>query len=289
MPKRQADAGGSERSTHRSRELPDPDERSRAYEAARANAEPPAEASPDRQPDAGDQRSYWDEVPRFGELWAKHEGDRKDTPNTGTNHSSDYSELPSATADAIGRIRRAESALSADAQAIGLENKHGGWLEGFKHRLKDEDRLCEKIAPVLEVEPQTTAAAALREIPDAIRYTYCFEHEKYTKGYYDIKERYEGRGHEMYYSQNHWTDLEYKGINTRWVTLEGQRFEVQFHTPESFHAKHYVTHPAYERLRNSATSDKEREELKEFQREVSSWVRVPDDATSIPNYRKEGF
>ena len=44
--------------------------------------------------------------------------------------------------------------------------------------------------------------------------------------------------------------MEYKGINTRWVTQEGQRFEVQFHTSESFHAKQNVTHDAYERLRN---------------------------------------
>jgi hypothetical protein len=48
----------------------------------------------------------------------------------------------------------------------------------------------------------------------------------------------------VYYSKNYWTDAEYKGINTRWVTAEGQRFEVQFHTPDSFHAKHQVTHLA---------------------------------------------
>ena len=47
----------------------------------------------------------------------------------------------------------------------------------------------------------------------------------------------------MYYSKNYWADPEYKGINTRWLTAEGQRFEVQFHTPDSFHAKHDVTTP----------------------------------------------
>ena len=40
----------------------------------------------------------------------------------------------------------------------------------------------------------------------------------------------ENRGHEMYYSKNWWANSEYKGVNTRWVTAEGQRFEVQFHT-----------------------------------------------------------
>ena len=52
----------------------------------------------------------------------------------------------------------------------------------------------------------------------------------------------ENLGYEMCQSRNSWDDAEYKGINTRWVTEGGQRFEVQFHTPESFHARQYVTH-----------------------------------------------
>jgi hypothetical protein len=287
-----ADDGGGGADRSKAREVADPDERGRAYEAMRAHvsAETSAEASPGQRPDAGDQRSYWQEVPRFGDMWAKHERSRSEGPSAAADDSGERAELPEATAEAVGRIREAEPRLSADTRAIEQENEHGGWLAGFERRLKGDDRLSEKIAEVLEVEPTLTAAGALREIPDAIRYTYCFEPDKYTKGYYDIKERYESRGHEMYYSQNYWTDPEYKGINTRWVTPEGQRFEVQFHTPESFHAKHYVTHLAYERIRNLATtSDEEREELKAFQQEVSSWVPVPDGAANIPNYRKEGF
>ncbi len=42
----------------------------------------------------------------------------------------------------------------------------------------------------------------------------------------------ENLGYEMCQSRNSWDDAEYKGINTRWVTEGGQRFEVQFHTPE---------------------------------------------------------
>jgi hypothetical protein len=93
----------------------------------------------------------------------------------------------------------------------------------------------------------------------------------------------------MYYSRNWWTDPEYKGINTRWETKEGQRFEVQFHTPDSFHAKHRVTHTAYERIRNAATRRSELRELHAFQREVSSRIEVPDGAVDIPDFKKEGF
>ena len=92
----------------------------------------------------------------------------------------------------------------------------------------------------------------------------------------------------MYYSKNSWTDPEYKGINTRWVTPDGQRFEVQIHTLESFHAKHHVTHAAYERIRDPAASRSELRELHAFQREVCSRIRVPEGAVDIPEYRKEG-
>jgi hypothetical protein len=91
----------------------------------------------------------------------------------------------------------------------------------------------------------------------------------------------------MYLSNNSWSGQEYKGINTRWMTQEGQRFEVQFHTPESFHAKQYITHEAYERIRNPMTSRRELRELHAFQRTVSSQIEIPDGATGIPDYKKE--
>jgi hypothetical protein len=306
-----ASADGADRPAPKRRELPDPDERGRAYEVMRAHvsaetagesSDAPAKSQQDQQADRPAQRGYRDEVPRLMDMWADHEtrwpagrrtaADRSaDTP--GPHHrdgeSGQHSERQAETAGAIGRIREAEPGLSADAQAIERENEHGGWLEGFEHRLKGENRLKEKIAERLEGEPDKSSREIMRKIPDAIRYTFCFQPESYTRGYYDIKDRFENRGHEMYHSKNRWTDPEYKGINTRWVTAEGQRFEVQFHTPDSFHAKHQVTHLAYERIRDTSTSRAELRELHAFQREVSSWIQIPDSAADIPDFRKEGF
>ena len=274
------------------RELPDPDERGRVYEAMRAYGQ---------QADGAGPRAYRDEVPRFADKWADHERrwaeTRRHAADLTTARHQDNSPRPSPerqaeTAEAIGRVREAEPRLSADAQAIEQENKdtYGGWLEGFKHRIKGEDRLEEKITEGLATtSPDATPKQALRLIPDAIRFTYCFQAENYTRGYYDIMERFESRGHEMYYSKNYWAHPEYKGINTRWVTSEGLRFEVQFHTPDSFHAKHEVTHLAYERIRDLTTSRAELRELHAFQQEVSSWIHVPDGATDIPDIKKEGF
>jgi hypothetical protein len=305
-----ASAGGGDRPTPERRELPDPDERGRIYEVMRAHASAAREPSDaagesqhDQPADWAGRRGYRDEVPRFMDMWADHETRWPETrrhaadlpTDAPTSHRRDGGPWPSPerqaeTAEAIGRVRKAEPELSADAQVIEQENKHGGWLEGFKNRLKGENRLLEKAAEGLTTSsPDATPKQVLRLIPDAIRFTYCFQPENYTKGYYDIMERFESRGHEMYYSKNYWTDPEYKGINTRWVTAEGQRFEVQFHTPDSFHAKHQVTHLAYERIRDTSTSRAERRELHAFQREVSSWIQVPDGAVDIPDTQKEGF
>jgi hypothetical protein len=285
-----ASANGADRPTPKRRELPDPDERGRTYEVMRAHASAETAGEPS---DATTRSQQDQQADRPAQRDRRTTADPSaDTP--GPHHrdgeSGQHSEQQAETAGAIGRIREAEPGLSADAQAIEQENKHGGWLEGFKHRLKGEDRLKEKVREGLTTSsPDATPKQVLRLIPDAIRFTYCFQPENYTRGYYDIKERFESRGHEMYYSKNYWTDPEYKGINTRWVTAERQRFEVQLHTPDSFHAKHQVTHLAYERIRDTSTSRAELRELHAFQREVSSWIEVPDGAADIPDIKKEGF
>jgi hypothetical protein len=192
-------------------------------------------------------------------------------------------------ADAIAEIPRAEPSISDAVKKAESDNTSGGWLEGFGFRLKGAGRLMEKALEALESQPDSTPEEVVSHIPDAIRYTFCFEQRSYVTGYWDIKDRLESSGYEMYQSKNSWSDAEYKGINTRWVTPEGQRFEVQFHTQESFHAKHEVTHHAYERLRNTQTSRAERLDLKAFQRDVSSWIPVPGRVMEIPDYRREGF
>jgi hypothetical protein len=256
---------------------------------------------PGERPDGNGGRGYWAEVPRFRLMWADHvrrwpavrrpaAADRADDPpGSHRGAGGDIPERRAEAAGAIGRIREAEPGISADARAIARENTCGAWLEGFEHRLKGEDRLKEKVAAKLRDQPDSPPADVVRRIPDTIRYTFCLAPERYTAGYYDIKERLEQHGYEMYYSENWWRNHEYKGINTRWVTSEGKRFEVQFHTPESFNAKQEVTHEAYERLRNPLTGRSERRELHSFQQEVSSWIQVPDGAPDIPDYKKEGF
>jgi hypothetical protein len=283
--------------------LDGPEHRLKGEDRLKENTETPDEASRGQSPDKADARSYWDEVPRFRDMWTKHERDWSERKSAtkpdyssdppGTYRSEGGLKLKPAqhaeTIAAIGRMRETESAISADVRATEQDNKYGGWLEGFDRRLKGDDRLKEKVAEKVRFQADREALAIIREIPDAIRYTFCLRSDTYTKGYYDIKDRLESCGYSMYESRNTWNGAEYKAINTRWITPAGQRFEVQFHTPESFHAKQHVTHRAYERIRNRLTSDAERAKLKDFQEEVCSWIKAPDGAQEIPDFKKEGF
>lgn len=288
------------------RDLPDPDERGRVYEAMRARVSAPDEiaryVSAETQEEARPGRSYWDEVPGFLGKAQEHRRRWPEGPQAAPDCSADPAgsfrsrggfyltpERHAETVAAIDRVHKAEPTITADMQAVERENRHGGWLAGLEFCRKGDARLKEKVAEKLEAEPSMAVTKAMREVADAIRFTYCFPPGNYTMGYHHIREQLTTRGYQMYYSENSWTKPEYKGINTRWVTAEGQRFEVQFHSPESFHAKHHVTHAAYEGIRDPTTSRAERRELHAFQREVCSRIQVPDDAADIPNYRREGF
>jgi hypothetical protein len=67
-------SAGAERLSPKSRELPDPDERGRVYEASRAHAEARAAEWPEQVSGSG---RYWNEVPRLQRMWVD-EALRKD-------------------------------------------------------------------------------------------------------------------------------------------------------------------------------------------------------------------
>jgi hypothetical protein len=157
-------------------------------------------------------------------------------------------------------------------------------LVGIQNSLKGKDRLTEKVDNWMNAEPTLNAEQAFSLVKDAIRYTFEYRDERYAGGVQADCGRLKTEGFELMELRNSWTNDEYKGINSRWrVPENGQLFEVQFHTEASFKAKQ-ETHPAYEKLRNPATSEAEQEDAVDFQRQVTARVPVPPAACEIPNY-----
>jgi hypothetical protein len=152
--------------------------------------------------------------------------------------------------------------------------------------LKGEDRLKEKIADILFVEPRLTARQAVDKVPDAVRFTLTYDAERYTDGVLSDVDRLKADGLELIKLKNLWAVDQYKGVNSQWRAPEtGTRLEMQFHTPESLEAKE-LTHEAYERLRRpeTETSQSERDDLEGFQRRVNALLPIPPRVDAIKDF-----
>lgn len=245
----------------------------------------------------------WDEAaPALREAWENHEKKWPHPERTGpTVHpetpgawrgNGDRYLAPDANAEVTrgcARIREVgETVITPAMRNIEAEDpsRH---LAGLDHRLKGEDRLKEKVADELDARRDLSAVQALSLVPDAVRFTFCYDEERYTSGVRADLGRLHAAGFELAKPlKNLWSSDQYKGINTQWREPEaGQRFEVQFHTRASLEAKQ-LSHAAYERIRNPQTSQTELDDLQGFQRQVCSKISIPPDATDIDDpARKE--
>jgi hypothetical protein len=236
--------------------------------------------------------TYWQQVERLEALWADHlekwpgpekqsvtDRARPGDPPGSWRGEGDRFLSPEENAESdrlIALLREPEEMITKTLVQVQQDNLHGGRLEGIDHRLKGADRLKEKIADGLESEFSSSVADAAFEISDAVRYTFSFQRDDYVIGCEDVCDQLRDAGYRMTYSKNHWlADPQYKGINTRWETMTGARFELQLHTFESFHAKDELTHRSYGRLRSPDTSWDELPELEDYQRAVSRVIPEP--------------
>ncbi|MFG1948229.1 hypothetical protein [Nonomuraea sp. NPDC048826] len=187
----------------------------------------------------------------------------------------------------LARLRQAEKGISRDMRAAGREI--GADMEGFPtFTLKSADRLKEKLAKDIQDEANTPVSALVNDIHDGIRYTFTFSEDRYAAGVARGREMLERQGYELLVQKSSWGDKPggYRGVNTRWRDpVSGEIFEVQFHTPASWHAKQ-VTHSAYEDLGERDITREDRARLHRHQAEVFEKVPVPPGAEDIPSYRK---
>ncbi len=253
-------------------------------------------------PDAAtpDSRSWGDSLSHFKEQWERHKErwpqeqrppvDRStDEPGSWRGEGDQYlnTEEHLVAGHALERIRPIEEKVSATVQEVKEEVPECD-LVGLGNRLKGEERFKEKVSDELRGKPYRSIAEITERMPDAIRYTFQLDADRYAAGYWNIRDRLELGGSEHIMSRNSWDSPDYKGVNTRWLTPEGQVFEVQFHTPESYQAKQ-LTHTAYERLRTEPAPGAERPELEAFQEDVSARIPTPQGALAIPNFRRKGY
>jgi hypothetical protein len=190
-----------------------------------------------------------------------------------------------AACDRIADLEREK--ITPAMRAIESQDPHRH-LIGLEHSRKGRDRIKEKIHGMIQ-ESGFSAEEAVSRVPDAVRYTFQYDAERYTRGVRADITRMEAHGLKLDILRNSWMGDQYKGMNSQWTEPDtGQRFEVQFHTRISFEAKQ-ITHGAYERLRAEPRPDKfEQMVLEAFQEKVTSEVPTPPGAADIPDYPKRG-
>jgi len=180
-----------------------------------------------------------------------------------------------------------EGGLTPAMRRIEAGLEHGTLVpDTEKFALKSPDRFKEKLATMIRRYPDRTCGELAPAIHDGIRYTFLFPAEDYTAGVVEAIQRLRDEGFNLRMRKPSWQDADYRGVNSRWCDPEsGVLFEVQFHTPESWEAKQR-THDLYERLRDTRTTPKTREQLEEQQRLIVAAIPAPPGVESITYYVK---
>jgi hypothetical protein len=174
---------------------------------------------------------------------------------------------------------KAEPALT---EAVGsLASACGGRMIGLPFRRKSPDSLRRKIATDV-IELGLAPEDAARDICDAVRYTACFEPDRYAAGVTEMLASLRRHGFTIRRLKNAWAqEIAYKGINVQVQDPNGQLFELQFHTPASFKAKDEDAHPIYERMRLLEPSSPAWAALDARQMEIFAQVPRPPGAETI--------
>jgi hypothetical protein len=196
--------------------------------------------------------------------------------------------LPAASvpAKAIGtQAAAAEPAVTKNV--TGATAEAGGEMIGLEHRLKTPESLARKIATEME-EDHISAEEAAARISDAVRYTSSFPPNKLVAGTQKILAKMQSEGNVIVKLKNTWLDPKatYKGINAQVRAPDGQMFEMQFHTPESFWAKDAGTHKIFEAMRKLPKDSPEWKALDDQQKEIFAKLEVPKDIDQIKPIKK---
>lgn len=174
---------------------------------------------------------------------------------------------------------KAESA--ATASLTSLADKTGGEMVGLDYRLKSEESLTRKIFDIADATGEDPAEVA-KDMKDVLRYTTVFAPDKYVEGVKATVAQLLATGHTKKKFKNTWGNKTgYLGINAVFVTPDGAVFELQFHTPQSFHAKDEGTHELYEEQRRYPPGTPRYLELERLQQDVFNEVIRPDGAADL--------
>jgi hypothetical protein len=172
-----------------------------------------------------------------------------------------------------------EPRITADLKIIAAEIY--AEMVGLENKFKTKKSLIRKLFDKSYGDPQKLQRATDR-INDVLRYTFVLPIETYADGVRRTIEILRESGYRVPENKiwNAWEnigtdkDRGYRGINITVISSENQKFELQFHTRESFMLK-TETHDLYEEARLAKTSPERRKEIKDSVLGKAADVGIP--------------
>lgn len=155
--------------------------------------------------------------------------------------------------------------------------ENGFKIQGLNYRIKSKESYLRKI------ESKYSENGNKYEINDILRYTYIGSNNKLTeKTLYNIQDMKQ-KGYETIKIKNTWNDKNnpYKGINTIVKDKDGFKFEVQYHTQESFNLKNNEMHELYEKARALEKNSEEYLNLSKQMFDMSEKLHIPKDIEKV--------
>lgn len=169
-----------------------------------------------------------------------------------------------------------EPQITAAMQEIA--EKNGGELQGLEYRVKTPSSTYEKMH---ERDEETD----IHDMNDIIRYTQIYTGDKLAEGANASLTDMQEKGYTVERVKNTWDEenATYRGINAVVCDPNGQRFEVQFHTQESFELKNGELHALYEERRTMSDDDPRAVEIDERMIELSAQLERPENIEEVKN------
>lgn len=225
--------------------------------------------------------------------------DNINTPanDTGILHQEPPKQLLGANYRLLGCSERAqqiyaqaianEPAITRDM--IAIRNKLDIDFYGLGNTLKQAASVLAKIERLAEQDKNTGLPVKpdyeyLSQLGDLVRYTFMCEHTTLATTTKAIIGELMDKSYRIDEVDNKYLrqDILYKAIHINATAPNGQKMEIQLHSPESMRLNVF-THKTYEQLRSAETSELDKQLLKEKIRLAYCTLPMPKDIEKIKN------
>ena len=177
----------------------------------------------------------------------------------------------------LAEARENETVITPDIREI--VNVLKAEIVGLENKFKSKESLARKLTNYSVIGNIPLEKAASR-INDALRYTLLFSPDNYLEDHNSALNLLREKGYQIQRIWNAWSntgkpnDTGYLGINATIISSKNQKFEIQFHTAETFRLK-TETHVLYEERRSPNISKERDAEILQIMKKLSAKIERP--------------